>query len=71
MTSDEYRSIIAALGWSQVEAGARLGVDARTSRRWAADGPPPTAALALRLLLAAHEGRCTWAAADRLTRELV
>lgn len=73
MTPDEYRAAIAALGWSQVEAGARLGVDPRTSRRWALgerDVPFGTA-LALRLLVHVDEyGTLTRADADRIARAL-
>lgn len=35
MTPTEYRAAIAALGLSQGGAARALGVDARTSRRWA------------------------------------
>jgi DNA-binding transcriptional regulator YiaG len=35
MTAAEYRETIAQLGLSQVAAARLLGVDARTSRRWA------------------------------------
>lgn len=35
MTSDDYRAAIAALDLSQVGAARLLGVDERTSRRWA------------------------------------
>lgn len=35
MTPDEYREAIARLDLSQVAAARLLGVDARTSRRWA------------------------------------
>lgn len=44
MTSDEYREAIDSLGLSQVGAARLLGVDERTSRRWAngeRDIPPP------------------------------
>ncbi|QUS39591.1 hypothetical protein RPMA_12645 [Tardiphaga alba] len=44
MTPDEYREAIEKLGLSQVAAGRLLGVDERTSRRWAIgerDVPPP------------------------------
>jgi DNA-binding transcriptional regulator YiaG len=44
MTPDEYREAIAELGLSQGAAARLLGVDARTSRRWAIgerDVPPP------------------------------
>jgi hypothetical protein len=54
MTADEYRNAIAALGLSQVEASTLLGVDERTSRRWAIgerEIPPPVERF-LRYLLA-------------------
>lgn len=35
MTPDEYRETIDKLGLSQVAAARLLGVDGRTSRRWA------------------------------------
>ena len=35
MTADEYRAAIETLGLSQIAAAKLLGVDARTSRRWA------------------------------------
>lgn len=35
MTADEYRLTLKSLGLSQVAAARLLGVDARTSRRWA------------------------------------
>ena len=35
MTPDEYRAAIEKLGLSQVAAAKLLGVDKRTSRRWA------------------------------------
>jgi DNA-binding transcriptional regulator YiaG len=44
MTPDEYRETIERLGLSQVRAALLLGVDERTSRRWAIgerDIPPP------------------------------
>lgn len=44
MTSDDYRQAIAALGLTQGAAARLLGVDERTSRRWAngeRDIPPP------------------------------
>lgn len=47
MNADEYREAIAKLGLSQVKAGAALGADERTSRRWAREGPPNSAAVAL------------------------
>lgn len=54
MTAPQYRAALARLGLSQVEAGRVLGVDPRTSRRWALgerELPPPAAKL-LSLLLA-------------------
>jgi DNA-binding transcriptional regulator YiaG len=44
MTPDEYRTAIETLGLSQIAAARLLGVDERTSRRWATgerDVPPP------------------------------
>ena len=44
MTADEYRNAIDHLGLSQIAAARLLGVDERTSRRWAngeRDVPPP------------------------------
>ena len=44
MTADQYRNALAALDLSQVGAARLLGVDERTSRRWAngeRDIPPP------------------------------
>ena len=46
MTPDEYRAAIEQLGLSQIAAAKLLGVDARTSRRWASgerDVPAPAA----------------------------
>lgn len=54
MTPDEYRSVIDKLGLSQLAAARLLGVDDRTSRRWAngeRDIPPPAARF-LRYLVA-------------------
>lgn len=54
MTADEYREAIAELGMTQVSASKLLGVDDRTSRRWAAGDRevPPPAARFLRYLIA-------------------
>lgn len=44
MTPNQYRAAIETLGLSQVAAARLLGVDARTSRRWACgerDVPAP------------------------------
>lgn len=46
MNPDEYRAAIEKLGLSQVAAARLLGVDERTSRRWAngeRDVPAPAA----------------------------
>jgi DNA-binding transcriptional regulator YiaG len=54
MTPDEYRQAIDRLGLSQIAAARLLGVDARTSRRWASgerDIPPPAVRF-LRYLIA-------------------
>jgi DNA-binding transcriptional regulator YiaG len=54
MTPDEYRRAIERLGLSQIAAARLLGVDARTSRRWASgerDIPPPAVRF-LRYLIA-------------------
>ena len=56
MTADEYREAIKALELSQVGAGRLLGVDGRTSRRWASgasDVPPPVERF-LRYLIVAN-----------------
>ena len=54
MTSDEYRTAIAALGLTQASAARLLGVTGRTSRRWAAGDRPVSepAARFLRYLIA-------------------
>lgn len=57
MTPDEYRDAIEHLGLSQVAAALLLGVDARTSRRWASgerDVPEPAARF-LRYLIATRK----------------
>jgi hypothetical protein len=53
MTHHQYRAAIAALGLSQVGAGRFLGVEARTSRRWAlGESPVPSVvAMLLRLMI--------------------
>lgn len=48
MTPAEYRAAIARLGLSQVAAGKLLGVDGRTSQKWALGEravPPPVVLL--------------------------
>lgn len=50
MTPTEYRAAIKRLGLSQVKAGHLLGVDGRTSQKWANGEraiPPPVARLLL------------------------
>jgi DNA-binding transcriptional regulator YiaG len=57
MTPDEYRDAIERLGLSQVAAARLLGVDERTSRRWAKgdrDVPPPAVRF-LRYLIATRK----------------
>lgn len=53
MTATEYRVALAALNLSQVRAAALLGVDPRTSRKWALGQypVPRMAALVLRLMM--------------------
>jgi DNA-binding transcriptional regulator YiaG len=54
MSPDQYREAIEKLGLSQIAAAHLLGVDARTSRRWASgerDIPPPAVRF-LRYLIA-------------------
>lgn len=55
MSPEEYRELIGLLGLTQGGAAALLGVDARTSRKWAnAEREiPPTAARFLRFILRA------------------
>jgi len=54
MTPDEYRAAIERLGLSQIAAARLLGVDERTSRRWACGERevPPPAQRFLRYLIA-------------------
>lgn len=57
MSPDEYRAAIERLGLSQVAAARLLGVDERTSRRWAngeRDVPAPAVRF-LRYLLATRK----------------
>lgn len=57
MTPLEYRTAIAALGLSQVKAAVALGVDQRTSRRWATGRSriPRSVELLLRAMQASPE----------------
>lgn len=54
MTSDQYRDAIKTLGLSQGAAGAFLGVNAVSSRRWATGKAPipESVSILLRLMLA-------------------
>lgn len=57
MTPDDYREAIEKLGLSQIAAARLLGVDERTSRRWAngeRDVPAPAARF-LRYLIATRK----------------
>lgn len=57
MTADDYRDALARLDLSQVAAARLLGVDDRTSRRWATgerDVPPPAERF-LRYLIATRK----------------
>lgn len=54
MTSDQFREAIKILGLSQVKAGAFLGANERTSRRWAAHGAPAPVSVALAALVMLH-----------------
>jgi hypothetical protein len=53
MTADQYRSALKRVGLSQRGAGVFLGVDERTSRRWAAGDAavPESVAKLLRLMV--------------------
>lgn len=56
MTPTEYRQAIKTLGWSQLEAGRRLGVSDNTAQRYASSsGPSGPAARLIRLLVQIHE----------------
>lgn len=59
VTHDEYRQTIELLGLSQIAAARLLGVDERTSRRWAngeRDIPPPAARFLLYLVATGRSG---------------
>ena len=43
MTPNEYRTALARLGLNQTTVAPLLGIDVRTSRRYARDGVPATA----------------------------
>lgn len=44
MTPTEYRAAIKRLGFNQTTIAPVIGIDARTSRRYAANGTPPPVA---------------------------
>lgn len=54
MGADEYRAAIKTLGLSQRQAGAFLGRNEKTSRRWARYGDVPTAETNLLRLMVAQ-----------------
>lgn len=56
MTTDQYRDAISRLGLSQVGAAHFLGVDPRTSRRWALGELPIPRAVELLFALMLREG---------------
>ncbi len=51
MSAAEYRAAIQQIGLSQRRASLFLGVDERTSRRWAKNGPPEAVAKLLRVMV--------------------
>lgn len=52
LTANQYRAALKKLGLSQRGAARLLGVDERTSRKWAENGVSGTATILLRLMLA-------------------
>jgi len=44
VSPQDYRAAIARLGFNQTTIAPVIGIDARTSRRYAANGPPPPVA---------------------------
>ena len=63
MTPAQYRDALTRLGLTQAAVARLLGIDDRTSRRWARHGTRGTSEILLRLLLA---GRIRFA--DRTVR---
>jgi hypothetical protein len=51
MTAAQYRDALSRLGLTQMAAARLLGIDDRTSRRWAQYGTHGTSEILLRLLL--------------------
>ena len=52
MTQEQYRAALAELGWSQMGAARALGVNPRTSQRWAAGDLPVPMPIKILLMLA-------------------
>lgn len=52
ITIDEYRGMLARIGFTQNDAAAFFGVHAVTGRRWALTGPPVAVGKLLRVMLA-------------------
>lgn len=54
MTTAEFRTALARLGWTQEQAAREIGVSPRTARGYATNYPiPPSKAILLRLLVRA------------------
>lgn len=51
MTGQQYDEALQEIGTTQVGAARWLKIGDRTSRRWAADGPPEAVAKLLRLMI--------------------
>lgn len=52
MDAEQYRRALAQLALSQEAAGVEFGSSPRSGQRWAAEGPPASVAILVRLLLA-------------------
>ena len=50
MTPTEFRSALAALGLSQRGAAKAWGINERTMRTWAKNGPPPAVSALLEII---------------------
>ena len=73
MTPAEYRDALAQLQWSQAAAARLLGVNARTSRRWACgerDIPPPAIRFLQYLIATGKSGEKALIVYPRLVAEL-
>ena len=51
MTGPEYLAAIEHVGLNQSKAGVFFGAHEQTGRRWAANGPPESVAMLLRLMI--------------------